>query len=91
MPDINNLHPSVTEALEALDFRHINHPMQQDFARKFAQLAFDVLGTVEGPACTRAIHLIRQAGDEAFGALVRAQNAESGVVGKMAMALGLPS
>ena len=91
MPDLNNLHPSVTEALEALDFRHINHPMRQDFARGFAQLAFDVLGTIEGPACTRAIHLIRQARDEAVGALTREHFAESNIVGKMATALGLPS
>lgn len=91
MPDLNNLHPSVTDALEALDFRHINHPMQQDFARKFAQLAFDVLDTIEGPALTRAIHLIRQARDEALDSLTRAQNAESNIVGKMALALGLPS
>jgi len=89
MPDLNNLHPSVIEALEALDFRHINDPMQQDFARKFAALAFDVLGRVEGPALTRAIHLIRQAKDEALGALIRANAAESDVVGKMASSLAL--
>ena len=89
MPDLSNLHPSVTEALEALDFRHLG-PMEQDFSRKFAALAFDVLDRVEGPALTRAIHLIRQAKDEALGALIRANAAESDVVGKMASQLGLP-